>query len=113
MAEDSKDDSVATDDDSDYTGADGNHSLNNVVNLTPIFDFYFHVKTPWKRHVSLPTTRHRSELAYVLVELDRCELAQHLTSGAGSRSFDGQYYGFARHSVSGFMMIIMNEVHNE
>ncbi|XP_075867327.1 sorting nexin-4-like isoform X1 [Nelusetta ayraudi] len=31
MAEDSKDDSVATDDDSDYTGADGNHSLNNVM----------------------------------------------------------------------------------
>lgn len=31
MAEDSKDESVATDDDSDYTGADGSHSLNNVV----------------------------------------------------------------------------------
>lgn len=46
MAEDSKDDSVATDDDSDYTGADGNHSLNNVVNLTPIFSSYFQVKTP-------------------------------------------------------------------
>lgn len=42
MAEDSKEDSVATDDDSDYTGADGNHSLNNVVNMTPTFPIYFH-----------------------------------------------------------------------
>lgn len=40
MAEDSKDDSVATDDDSDYTGADGNHSLNNVVNVSPLFPFH-------------------------------------------------------------------------
>lgn len=43
MTEDSKDDSVATDDDSDYTFADGNHSLNNVVNMTPIFPIYFKV----------------------------------------------------------------------
>lgn len=41
MAEDCKDDSMATDDDSDYTGADGNQSLNNVVNTTPTFPFYF------------------------------------------------------------------------
>lgn len=31
MAEDAKEESVATDDDSDYTGADGSHSLNNAV----------------------------------------------------------------------------------
>lgn len=31
MAEDAKEESVATDDDSDHTGADGSHSLNNAV----------------------------------------------------------------------------------
>lgn len=31
MAEDAKEESVATDDDSDNTAADGSHSLNNTV----------------------------------------------------------------------------------
>lgn len=42
MAEDGKDESVATDDDSDRTGADGSHSLNYAVKLwlLPVLTIY-------------------------------------------------------------------------